>query len=496
MEKADIRVFKLNESIVRIDTNPDINAELKLFFAARAHNYQFMPAYQAGQWDGYIRFYQYDNKLPIGLAYEDIDKFAKGGNYSLFANWVRENPVDINEDDWTKFIQVLQIPMEVRDYQFQSSYMAVTNQKGCIQLPTGSGKSLVMYIICRWLQLNDKKTLVIVPRQNLVEQLYGDFIDYGWNDTAKYVHRIYSGKEKIFEKPIVVTTWQSVFREKEIFEQFDCLMIDEAHGAKAKSLMDVAKKCINAEWRIGLSGTYPNNQADVLSVTGALGPIKDYANYQKLRDEGYLAPLQIKNLFLKYHEKVRQTNFNLNFNSYHSEVAFINLLEVRNKFLVKLANKMEKNTFILFTMKAHGRELERMMQAGPKRIFYIDGSIKVDERELIRRTLEIKDDIVLVASFGTFKMGVNVKNVHNIIFASNYKSKITVLQSIGRGLRSRKGKEKVVIYDVIDDLQQPYFDNGREKVYYNYSMRHYVERKKIYREQGFDEIENFNIQIR
>lgn len=493
MDRSDIRVFKIDESRVRIETNPQINEEIKNYFSAYADNYRFMPQFRSGMWDGKIRFYS-RNELAMGLAIEDLEKFAKGGGYSTFYDFARV-PLEIDEDEWKEFVKLLQIPMDIRGYQMDAALNSLTQQKQCIQLPTGSGKSLVMYMICRWMQLQDRKTLVIVPRTNLVEQLYTDFIDYGWDSIWNNVHKIYSGKEKSYNKPVIITTWQSIFREKELFEQFDCLMIDEAHGAAAKSVSDVAKKSKNAEWRIGLSGTYHDNKANQMSVTGALGPLKIYADYKKLRDLGFLTNLRIETLILQYPPEVVRGNFDINGNDYHKEVNFLNTLEARNKFITNIAKKLKKNTIILFTKRDHGAELVRLLQGSKKRVYYIDGTVDVEERETIRKSLEKQNDVVLVASFGTFKMGVNVKNVHNVIFASNYKSKITVLQAIGRGLRALAGKNEVVIFDIVDNLIHNYRDRGTKKKYTNYSMRHHVERGKIYEKEGFDNINQVTIKI-
>jgi superfamily II DNA or RNA helicase len=493
--RADIRVFKIDESRVNIETNPRINEELRDYFSAYADNYKFMPAVKSGNWDGKIRFYS-RNELPMGLAIEDLEVFAKGGNYTTYYDFDPE-PAEIDENEWREFVKLLKIPMEIRDYQIDAARYSLTQQKQCIKLPTGSGKSLVMYLICRWMQLQDKKVLVIVPRQSLVEQLYSDFIDYGWDSIWNNVHKIYSGKEKTYTKPVIVTTWQSMTAKtpKEIYEIFDCLLIDECHGASAKSIQDIAKKCSNAEWRIGLSGTYHDNKANQMSVTGALGPLKIYADYQKLKKAGYLAELNIKNLILQYPRELRRINFETNKMEWNKEVNFLNTLEARNVFLTKLAKNLKNNTFILFTKRDHGAELVRLLRGSGKRVYYIDGTVKVEEREKIRKSLEIQNDIVLVASFGTFKMGVNVKNVHNVIFASNYKSKITVVQSIGRGLRALEGKKEVVIFDIVDNLTHQYIENEIKKTYFNHAMRQYGVRKKIYKKEGFDKISQTTITL-
>lgn len=494
---VDITVTKINEAKIRIATNPNINAELAGYYSARPEGYYFMPQYQAGVWDGYSRFYSY-NTLRIGLL-DDLKDFAAKGGYSLDIQF--DDRLEVDFQEFEKFVAMLKIPMEVRDYQMKAAHSIICNKRELTELPTGSGKSLVIYLVVRFLLLNSFKILIIVPKINLVEQLYGDFIEYGWGweNLGNFVHRVYGGKDKTIEKPVTITTWQSMYKGTKIFEQFDAFIIDESHHAKAKSITHMTDSCINAQWRIGTSGTYPKKKsADWFSTVGAVGGIKQYATFKELKEKGFLADLEINNLLLGHTNELRERNFLLNQGNWTDEVGFINEIEKRNNFIVRIALSQKRNTFILFTRIKHGKVLFEKIQGCGKRVYYIDGSTKVDKREEIRHTLESSENVILVASFGTFAEGVNVKNVHNIIFASNYKSKIKVLQAIGRGLRKMVNKDKVVIYDLIDDLTWEY-QAGRDRLkrtYRNLTLKHYGEREKIYKEQGFDIIHNHSIRLR
>lgn len=499
---VDLKVFKVDETKLRIQTSPAIEKELRVYFSARPTGYKFMPLFKSGQWDGFVRFYtklhmkdHIRSELPIGLL-DKLKKFCKSGHYSLSIDF--DDELNIEREEFERFVDSLNIPYNVRDYQMDSAYDACCKKRLSINLPTAAGKSLVMYIIARFLEQDNKKVLFIVPKTDLVSQLQENFVEYEWEDAIEKTHLIYSGKEKIFKKPIIISTWQSLFKDKDIFAQFDALIIDECHHAKAKSLTSISKQCYNANWRIGLSGTYEDEgTVDWFGVVGSLGPEKKYTSYKKLKEAGHISGLKIKNLYIQHDKQVAKKNYELTKGDYSSELDFINAIENRNEFIFKMGSTLKKNTFILFNRIVHGKKILELMRNTDKRIFYIDHKTKISDRENIRRILDLKDNIVLVASFGTFAEGINVKNVHNIIFASNYKSKIKVVQAIGRGLRTLEGKEEVVVYDLIDELKHTYYEyhDGKKtkKTYQNHGVRHHKERMKIYRQQGFDDIENKNI---
>jgi superfamily II DNA or RNA helicase len=112
-----------------------------------------------------------------------------------------------------------------------------------------------------------------------------------------------------------------------------------------------------------------------------------------------------------------------------------------------------------------------------RKVFFVDGDVETEIREEIRKIMETENDAIVVASFGTFSTGTNIRNLHNIIFASPSKSRVRNLQSIGRGLRQSDGKEMATLYDIADDL--------RHKKRMNFTLQHFVERVKIYNEEKF-----------
>ena len=132
---------------------------------------------------------------------------------------------------------------------------------------------------------------------------------------------------------------------------------------------------------------------------------------------------------------------------------------------------VDKHGQILYDMICNTEKL------GQRKVFFVHGGTETSDREEIRRIMEIENDAIVVASYGTFSTGINIRNLHNIIFASPSKSRVRNLQSIGRGLRKSEGKEIATLYDIADDL--------RVKQHMNFTLKHFVERVKIYTEEKF-----------
>ena len=350
--------------------------------------------------------------------------------------------------------------------------------------PTSSGKSLIIYLLFRQLlEYQNFKGLIIVPTTSLVEQLYSDFADYSTNNgfsVADTVHRIYQGKEKESTKDLTISTWQSLYKlPKEYFEQFDYIIGDEAHLFKAQSLATILTSCINTKYRIGLTGTLDGTKTHKLVLEGLFGRAKNVITTRELIDTGKVSDFQIKCLVLKHEDDICKQ---LQSKTYQDEIQYLISNESRNKFIKNLAISLGTNTLILYQMvDKHGQILYDMIcnteKLGQRKVFFVHGGTETSDREEIRRIMEIENDAIVVASYGTFSTGINIRNLHNIIFASPSKSRVRNLQSIGRGLRKSEGKEIATLYDIADDL--------RVKQHMNFTLKHFVERVKIYTEEKF-----------
>jgi len=342
----------------------------------------------------------------------------------------------------------------------------------------------MIYALVNWyLKAIERKILIIVPTTSLVEQLYKDFKDYSTGSSCDYeadlAHRIYGGKEKITDKRIVITTWQSIYKlKKDWFKQFGAVIGDEAHNFKAKSLTSILTKMTDCEYKFGFTGTLDGTQTHKLVLEGLFGPVHNVTSSKELMDADLIAQLQIEAITLGYTDEEKKLVKTM---VYKDEIDWLINCPKRNKFICDLASTRESNTLILYQyVQKHGEKLFKYLKEhNPNRaVFFVSGDVKTEEREEIRAITEKTENAIIVASYGTFSTGINIRNLHNIIFGHPVKSRIRNLQSVGRGLRKCDNKSKATLFDISDDLSW--------KKHKNFSLRHFFERVKIYNSEKFD----------
>ena len=481
--KEHLTISKVNEVYAKIECEKHIAKEISEYFTFFVPGYTFVPAYRNKIWDGKIRLFDSRNsQIYMGLI-GNVEEFCQERDYIFTHNFV--------DDEYSlyhakKFISELQIhargePIEVREHQIEGYIHAMRKRRALLLSPTASGKSLIIYLIFRQLQqYQNLKGLVIVPTTSLVEQLYSDFADYNNDNMEEHLHRVYQGKDKESSKPLIISTWQSLYKlPKEYFHQFDYVIGDEAHLFKAQSLTTILTACINAKYRVGLTGTLDGTKTHKLVLEGLFGPVNKVITTRELIDKNQVSNFEVKCLILKHPD---EKCLEYKDKTYQEEIQYLISNEVRNKFIKNLAVSLGKNTLILYQMvDKHGRILYDMIKdtekIGNRKVFFVYGGTDTNDREEIRRIMEIENDAIVVASYGTFSTGINIRNLHNIIFAMPTKSTIRTLQSIGRGLRQSEGKEQATLYDIADDL--------RYKKHMNYTLKHFVERTKIYNDEQF-----------
>ncbi len=484
----DLKLHKKNEAYIQFECDRNIAQELSDYFTFFVPGYQFTPAYKSRVWDGKIRladlrtFTIYHGLVPY------IEQFCKEREYTIEIDSDVNTTENFSINEAEELISTLNLPHEVRDYQLKSFVHAVRNKRMLLLSPTASGKSLIIYLIVRYLQECDyKRGLLIVPTTSLVEQMYTDFKDYGY-DSEKYCHRQYAGKDKHTNMFLTITTWQSIYKnDKEYFEQFDFVLGDEAHQFKAKSLTTILSGCTNAKYRIGTTGTLDGTQTHKLVLEGLFGPVYRSTSTAELIEQGHLADFKIKCLVLKYPEALCKEARNWDYNQ---EMEFIVRHQARNNFIKNLTMSLEGNTLVLFQfVEKHGKDLYALIKEHAKKrhVFFVFGGTDTEIRESVRSITEKEKDAIIVASYGTFSTGVNIRNLHNVIFASPSKSRIRNLQSIGRGLRKGDNKEAATLFDIADD-----FRTGK---FANYTLKHFIERVKIYDEEKF-EYKFYNIELK
>ena len=480
-------ISKKNEVHLRVKTEPNVARELSDFFTFEVPGARFMPSYKRRIWDGKIRLYSVaTNEVYVGLL-PYIEEFAKRNEIDIEykEGILNERKYENNELD--RFIRRVSPKskgkdLEIRDYQRNAFSYAVGNNRSLLLSPTASGKSLIIYLLSRWYE--KENVLILVPTTSLVEQMYSDFIDYGYDDTK--MQKIYQGHSKDITKPITISTWQSLYKlPRKFFENFGCILGDEVHLFKAKSLTGIMNKSISCKYRHGFTGTLDGTQTHRLILEGLFGSVNRVTTTKELMDKKTLAKLVIKCIVLQYPEidcKFMKTQ------KFQDEVDLIVRDERRNKFIVNLTKHLKGNTLVLFQfVEKHGAVLYDMMKDLNRKVFYVHGGTDAQTRENIREITEKEKNAIIIASYGTFSTGINIRNLHNIMFASPSKSRIRVLQSVGRGLRKGNTKSSVVVYDIADDLTY--------KSRQNFTLRHFMERINIYNEEEFDyEIKNLKIE--
>ena len=473
-------ISKKNEVYLKVDAEPHVYYELADQFTFEVPGAKFMPTYQKKYWDGKIRLFNTQSgEVYIGLL-DRIVQFCKdhGYTYEFKDNKHYGTPFEVNptiSKEGVKDYMNAISRHKPRDYQIEGVYDALRHNRRLLISPTASGKSLMIYSIVRYFVEQRRNTLIVVPTTSLVEQMYKDFSDYGW-DVGSFCHKIYAGKERETEAQVIITTWQSIYKlPRKYFDRFNVVVGDEAHQFKSKSLISIMTKLNDAKYRFGFTGTLDGTQTHKWVLEGLFGPSYKIIKTDELMKKGHLAKLDINVLLLKHPPN--------KFETFEEEVQYIIGHERRNNFIKNLALDLKGNTLILFArVEKHGEPLYELINSNNiienRNVFFIHGGVDTEDREKVREITEQENNAIIVASYGTFSTGINIKNLHNVIFASPSKSRIRNLQSIGRVLRKGNKKTKATLYDIADDISY--------KSRKNYTLNHLIERIKVYNEENFN----------
>ena len=484
---SHLKIQKINEVYLKIETEPHVEYELRDRFTFEVESAKFMPQYRKRHWNGEIHLFDMRNKrIYVGLL-DKIVAFCEqlGYTYEFIDNKFYGLPFEVNEmisKEGVKDYMASITAFRPRDYQVEAVYDALRYNRKLLISPTASGKSFMIYSVVRFHVGMRRKVLLVVPTTSLVEQMFKDFQDYGW-DAENHCHRIYAGRERVNTNEVTITTWQSVYQlDRSFFEEYDVVIGDEAHLFKSKSLIGIMDKLHHAKYRYGFTGTLDGTQTHKWVLEGLFGPSYKVTQTKKLQDEGHLAKLDIQCIVLKHSPQ--------KFEVFEDEIQFLISHSTRNKFISNLALDLKGNTLILYArVEAHGALLYEDINnraEEDRKVFFIHGGVDAEEREQVREITEQQNDAIIVASYGTFSTGINIKNLHNVIFASPSKSRIRNLQSIGRVLRKGKNKVKAKLFDIADDTTH----NSRK----NYTLNHFIERVKIYNQEQFNyDISTINI---
>ena len=476
-----MHISKINEVHLKVETEPSIARELADYFTFEVPGHRFMPAYKNKVWDGKIRLFSIaTGRIYVGLL-GYLKRFCDRNDIEINIEEGVEDVKEIGRQVVEGFVKSLKPKskgksIKLRDYQIDAIEYALKSHRGLLVSPTASGKSLIIYSLVRYYKMMGLKTLILVPTTSLVEQMYSDFEDYGWS-SGTYCQKIYQGYDKRVEKDVVISTWQSIYKmPKKYFEQFGCVIGDEAHLFKSKSLTNIMTKLHLCKYRFGLTGTLDGTQTHRLVLEGLFGAVEKVISTKELIDNKTLANLNIECIVLKHTEENCKLVKDY---SYAEEIDYLVLQPDRNNFITRLCNNLRGNTLCLYQLvEKHGKPLYELMKDFDRKVFFVYGGTDAKTRNDIRGIVEKEKNAIIIASYGTFSTGINIRNINNVVFSSPSKSRIRVLQSIGRGLRTSSTKDSIRLFDLSDDLSY------KSKI--NFTLNHFNERLNIYNEEQFN----------
>jgi superfamily II DNA or RNA helicase len=477
---ADLVITQVNEVFCKVVCEAGVKQELHEKFTFEVEGKKWHPKVKKGLWDGNIRMFNLRNGhikkglIPEIVSWCEDNKVSYHIDESIFTG----KDIILDEKDVNDLYKTIDAPYTPKKYQNDAIKHIINNKRSIILSPTASGKSYMLYGAARFYQEMGLKVLIVVHRAALVKQLISENFndEYDKNRGSFTSHQIYSGKDKEVDADITASTWQSIVNMPESFyKKFDVIIADEVHAWKAMSTVTIMEKCKHIIYRTGVTGTLDDIESNLMSLTGDFGPPQRVASTAELIESKDIANLKIKACLLSYDEKYKNY-VSKKCKKYNEEISFICDLEIRNNFIAKLVDSLKGNTLVAFKYAEHGKTLFEKIKTNEK--FFINGSVDVDTRLEYQKEMDASENMKGVVSLGTFAEGVNVKNVNYVVLSVPLKSKIKLLQLIGRGLRLSDIKDKVVFIDIGDD----FIYKGRK----NWSMLHYMERIKRYNLEGFD----------
>jgi superfamily II DNA or RNA helicase len=474
--------------------------QVELSLTKKIHNWYFHPLVKKKIWDGSINFIDKRGpfwKIPIGL-WSEVLEIGKEYGYEFHIEGIEKLFLtDLKLEDFKAWVDEFfeDSDIEPREYQIEAAWKIVKFRYSVSEIATSSGKTLISFMIFAFLKSQGyiRKFLMIVPSTNLVIQGTEDFEDYGIDKIGSRIQQIGGGSKMREGCDVVIGTFQSlVKKDKEYFEEFDAVFIDEAHHTNSTSIKKIMANCMHTGWRFGLTGTLTKRgSADHLTIQQYLGPVLVEISPDFLFRNNYATPVAIKIVILdwlssEYKDKLaelKSSSEKMEGNDlYNLERKLVISNKARLNYIVDFINKTSKNSLVLFqsVKDEYGRNIWNGIREtnSTKEAFYVDGDTNEQLREEYKSRMETGENKVLIATYGTFSTGISINNLHNIFLVESYKSEVLIKQSLGRGMRKMEGKEKVNIIDFVDDFSTV--------GYKNYLMKHSEARIAIYKNENFD----------
>jgi superfamily II DNA or RNA helicase len=453
-----------------------ISGDLKNIALIREHFSIANPAYRRNV--PYIQPRLYcitpSGKFDIGL-FGDILKYVELNRFE----YTYEDQIKKLYNPGFKDPEIKSLKLQLRDYQESAILPALSQGRGVTLIPTAGGKTLICATLIESLRHNLNKpnalVLVTVPTLQLVEQTANDFLSYGLTNVTKW-----SGNNKPDPNATIIVAGTQILLSESTdlskLSEVEILLMDEVHGLRRGNQLNKVLNFIETPFKFGFTGTMPSTEIDQWNIIGKIGPITYEQKTDDLKKRNFVSNFKVIILNIK-HEilPIVQVSSETPALAYQQELEFLMYHERRNDIISNLANKLNQNTLIMVDRIDHGIQIETKLKAicGSERpVYFIRGATEIVEREQIRSFMEDRSDVIIVAVSKIFSTGINIPNLHNIIFASAGKAKIKIMQSIGRALRLHPTKKMATIFDIADNTK--------------YGKIHLSERKKLYNLEKYD----------
>ena len=450
-------------------------------YAMYTSKYFFSPDYKLGRWDGKFKFFTAGNRTYAVLILEIVEELKRRGYKIKIKNERPSFDLDIPPIDKDYFKDY---GWELSEHQIDAVNSVLETHDGIIRAGTGGGKTLMTAVLGNVYKSYGYRIIIIVPNKDLIKQTRRELENAGLETGAYY------GDEKSPEKSVVVSTWQALTFNRKLLASFDGFMVDECHGSQANELFNMlSNEGKNLPIRIGLTGSLPDHDCDLLKIFAVIGPVRAAVTSRYLIDSGWLAELNL--LMVKfvddfteewehYKEEIAEEPEEKNisysafkrdklFPEYENEKAYLKKNKERLTEIAAIANKMTKefgNSFILVNTIEFGKKLAK--EIGDNALF-ISSDIK--DRTPIYDAFKTEKEMIGIATYSLASTGLNIPRIFNLLLIDGGRSSIKVVQSIGRGLRKAEDKDTVNLLDIHSDTV--------------FSMKQARKRKKIYKKEEY-----------
>lgn len=487
----NINIRRVNSSFLQLECDSSAIAELDEKFTFFVPGYRFMPKFKNKFWDGKLHLINRGTGIfPYGLL-RDVMKQTQNLGYSVTID------KDINDDmsvgnniDIEEFIGTLNIPYDLRSFQLDA-IIDMWKRKRMISIcPTGSGKSLIIYVFCRIYQKmiseDQGKILIVVPSINLTKQMESDFGDYSIDDewdASSNVQLMGEGATREISKNIVISTWQSISNlSPEWYDSFDVVLADEVHMFKSNETKKISEHARFALWKLGTTGTLDGTLTHEMQLSSLFGPPRKYISTTTLIEQGVLSKLKIYPILFQYSKELIDAD--LLGREYKDEIEFIENSQEREKVLLDLCINLKGNTLIMFSRvvkmaNPFYHELKKRLSGTGRNVYLVIGNVGGEERERIRKIMADETDAIIVSNPQLMSTGVNIRNLQNLIIGTPTKSRIKLLQAIGRILRTTEECNTARAFDIVDS-----FADGIKRK--SFTMKHFESRLEQYEAEGFE----------